>query len=338
MRPRNYYRHYRGRRTKGKVALAVLLVLVILAALVVIRMQQHVVYDETGAPRLEVPWQEEPVQDEVHLDLDLVIQDPEKRIEEIRGVVLAPEQMTADGAAAMLSDADCNAVVIPLKDSTGAVWFETATAVAGSMATTAESSAVLKQLTEACHVIGQLHCFDDSVAADADAEAMGLMNTGGFLFYDGANRRWLDPAKPAARQYLCDLAVDAARLGVDEILLTGFGYPTEGLLDKIAYGETAKNLNLLSLLEELQTALEPYGTVLSLELSADVIAAGQEVASGLVLAEIAPQVDRICAAVLSEEVETMAARVNAAGETALFVPILAEKDDAVSGSWLLRSQ
>ena len=247
MRPGHYYRHYRGRRTKGKVALAVLLVLVILAALVVIRIQQNVVYDETGAPRLDVPWREEPAQDEVHLDL--VIQDPEKRIEEIRGIVLPLEQMTADGAAAVLSGSDWNAVAVHLKDSDGTVWFETATAVAGSAAATEERSAVLKQLTETYHVIGQMNCFGDSIAADADAEAMGLMNTGGFLFYDGENRRWLDPAKPAARQYLCDLAVDAARLGVDEILLTGFGYPTEGLLEKIAYGETAKNLNLLSLLE-----------------------------------------------------------------------------------------
>lgn len=337
MRPRNYYRHYRGRRTKGKVALAVLLVLVILAALVVIRMQQHVVYDETGAPRLDVPWQEETAQEDTHLDLELVIQDPEKRIEEIRGVVLSPEQMTAEKIAAVLDGFDGNAVVVPLKDSAGKVWFETATAVAESVAVTEESMAALKQLTETHHVIGELNCFRDSVAADADADAMGLMKTDGFLFYDGENNRWMDPAKPAARQYLCDLAVDAAELGVDEILLTGFGYPMGGRLSAIAYGETARNLNLLSLLEELQTALEPYGTVLSVELPSDVIAAGQDPVSGLILTEIAPQVDRICAAVLPEEVEPMAIKVTAAGEIACFVPILAEKDAAVNGSWILKS-
>lgn len=336
MRPRNYYRHYRGRRTKGKVALAVLMVLVILAALMVIRMQRHVVYDETGAPRLDVPWQEETAQEDTHLDLELVIQDPEKRIEEIHGVVLLPEQMTAEGIAIALDNSDVNAVVVPLKDSAGNIWFETATAVAGSAAVTEESAAALKQLTETCHVIGELNCFRDSLAADADAEAMGLMKADGFLFYDGENNRWLDPAKPAARQYLCDLAVDAAGLGVDEILLTGFGYPTGGQLAEISYGEAAKNINLLSLLEELQTALEPYGTVLSVELSADVIDTGREDLSGLILAEIAPQVDRVCAVVLPEEVEHMAERVNAAGEIARFVPILAEQNDALSGSWLLR--
>ena len=35
---------------------------------------------------------------------------------------------------------------------------------------------------------------------------MGIFNknTGGFIFYDGNNLNWLDPGKPAARQYLCD--------------------------------------------------------------------------------------------------------------------------------------
>lgn len=337
MKPRNYYRNYRGRRTKGKAALAVLLVLVILAALVVIRMQRHVVYDETGAPRLDVPWQEEPAREEPSVNLDLVVQDPEKRIEEIRGILLTPEQMTAEGVESVLSASDCNAVVVPLKDPSGNVLFETATAVAGSSAATEESGAALNILTDACHVIGRISCFLDPIAADTDPEAMGLLKADGFLFYDGENHRWLDPAKPAVRQYLCDLAVDAAALGVDEILLTDFGYPTEGQLEEIVYGETAKNLNLLSLLRELQAALEPYGTVLSVELPAAVISTGKEEASGLILSELAPEVDRICAAVLPEEVESMAAQVAAAGEIALFVPVLAEADPTVSGSFLLGS-
>ena len=52
---RNYYRGYRGRRTKGKIALAVLLLLVILAAVAVILLQRNVVYDETGAPIESAP-------------------------------------------------------------------------------------------------------------------------------------------------------------------------------------------------------------------------------------------------------------------------------------------
>ena len=38
---------------------------------------------------------------------------------------------------------------------------------------------------------------------------MGLKNTGGYIFYDGNNLNWLDPSKPAARQYLGGLAESA---------------------------------------------------------------------------------------------------------------------------------
>lgn len=336
MRPKNYYRNYRGRRTKGKAALAALLVLVILVAVVVILLQRHIVYDETGAPRLDVPWQEETVQENSSANLDLVVKNPEKITGEIRGMPLSPEQLTVDRAVAALEGSDCNAVVIPLKDEMGMILFETATAVAGSMAGSEERTAALVQLTKTCHVIGRISCFCDPVAADADPEAMGLMNTDGFLFYDAENHRWLDPAKPAARQYLCDLAVDAAELGVDEILLTDFCYPTEGQLEKIAYGESAKSDNLCNLLRELQTALEPYGTVLSVELPADVITAGQVETAGLILKQIAPEVDRICAVALPEEVRSLTAQVKAAEENVLFVPVLAGVESEVSGSFLLQ--
>ena len=39
------YRNYRGRTSKGKIALAVVLVLVILAAITVMVLQQYIVYD-----------------------------------------------------------------------------------------------------------------------------------------------------------------------------------------------------------------------------------------------------------------------------------------------------
>ena len=51
------YRQYRGRVSKAKVAAAIFLVLVILAAVVVMIFQRNLVYDETGTPHLELPWE-----------------------------------------------------------------------------------------------------------------------------------------------------------------------------------------------------------------------------------------------------------------------------------------
>ena len=229
-------------------------------------------------------------------------------------------------AAKSEADPRSNAAAILLKDQTGAALTQTATD---------ETDAVLAELAETYHLIGCLSAFHDPKAAMADVEGKGLKNTGGFIFYDGNNSQWMDPAKPAAREYLCALAAEAAELGVDEILLTEFGYPTVGKLDKIAYGEAAKSANLLAFLEELQTALEPYGTVISVELPADVIRNGQDEVAGLVLAEILSAADRVYASVLPEEVEELSAAVLAVQENALFVPVLTEADPALDGNFLI---
>ena len=325
---RNYYRGYRGRRTKGKIALAVLLLLVILAAVAVILLQKNVVYDETGAPRLEIPWQEEPVEETTQPELDLVTQEPEVTTEKLIAFSVGADQLAISGIEAAKSEADprSNAVAILLKDRTGA---------ALTQRTTDETYAVLAELADTYHLIGRLSAFHDPKAAMADVEGMGLKNTGGFIFYDGNNSQWIDPAKPAARAYLCTLAAEAAELGVDEILLTEFGYPTVGKLDKIAYGDAAKNANLLAFLEELQTVLEPYGTVISVELPADVIRNGQDEVAGLVLEEILSVADRVYASVLPEEVEELSAAVLAVQENALFVPVLTEADPALDGNFLI---
>ena len=326
---RNYYRGYRGRRTKGKIALAVLLLLVILAAVAVILLQQNVVYDETGAPRLEIPWQEEPAEETTtQPELDLVIQEPEVTAEKWIGFSVSADQLTVSGIEAAKSEADprSNAAAILLKDQTGAALTQTATD---------ETYAVLAELADTYHLIGRLSAFHDPKAAMADVEGKGLKNTGGFIFYDGNNSQWMDPAKPAAREYLCALAAEAAELGVDEILLAEFGYPTVGKLDKIAYGEAAKSANLLAFPEELQTVLEPYATVISVELPADVIRNGQDEVAGLVLEEILSVADRVYASVLPEEVEELSAAVLAVQENALFVPVLTEADPALDGNFLV---
>ena len=73
------YRSYRGRPPKGKIALAVVLVLVILVSLAVIVLQEYVVYDADGNPRVEFPWQstEEDQQPQEPAEVEIVVQEPE---------------------------------------------------------------------------------------------------------------------------------------------------------------------------------------------------------------------------------------------------------------------
>ena len=336
------YHNYRGRKPRGKIALAVLLVLVILGAAAVMLLQQHIIYDSSGTPQLENPWKKDPVEeDEAPVDLDLVIQEPESlKAEEIHAFSMPKGPLTQAEyeSACAAADPACNAVAVTVKDRSGKVYFDSVAAVSGAVNVEADTDAALAGLTgenSKYYTIARFSCFSDPKAANSDVEGMGLKNTGGFIFYDGRNSQWLDPAKAAARAYLCELAQEVAAMGFDEILLTDVSYPTEGKLDKIAYGEAARNANLSTFLEELRETLEPYSVAISMEVPSGVLSTGREDSAGLILSEIAPKVDRVYAAASPDEVMSFSSAVTFACTTTTFVPELAEDASPIEGNYLI---
>lgn len=348
------YSSYRGRESKLKIALAVLLVLVIFAAGTVIYLQRYVVYDEGGRPMLKAPWQgeDEPPpsnltsSDPLPEDPVVIIQDPvEPPPEEEPEVVtmafsMPAEPLTAAGWEAALASKPegCNAVCLTMKDSSGRFYFQTEGAVSSkAIQTAADTAETLAAVTgqEGLYTIARLGCLHDSRAANASVNGMGLKNTGGYIFYDKNNTQWLDASKEGAREYLAGTVKELAALGFDEILLTDVSYPTEGKLNKVAYGETPKDDNLAGLVEALRAALEGTEVKLSIEVPASVITEGADEVCGLTLAKIAPHVDSIYAEAAAETVEALRAAVAAVSETVTFVPELAADDPAVTGSKLI---
>lgn len=339
------YNSYRGRTPKWRIALMALLVVVILAAVAVMALSRFIVYDEEGTPQMELPWQEEPAVEPAEEisepPLDLTIEEPVKpRV--LRGFctpVPLTRESWSDSNDRAKESFDCNAAAVTLKDAAGNVYFNSTTALPGTVQLQEETDAALAEVVAYCqstegHSIARLSCFHDPKAANRDVENMGLKNTGGYIFYDGNNSQWLDPAKPAAREYLCGLAKEAAELGFDEILLTDVSYPTVGKLNKIDYGEGEKGGHLADFLEEMRAALAPYGVMLSIEVPKAVISQGADENAGLLLADIAPKVDRIYAPADAAEVPALAQAVSTASQFAEFVPELAEADPAV-GNFLV---
>lgn len=336
------YHSYRGRTPRWRIALMVLLVVVILAAVAVMALSRYIVYDEEGRLRMELPWQEESAEETPEPPLDLTIEEPVKT-QTLRGfctpVPLTRENWSDSNDRAKESF-DCNAAAVTLKDAAGNVYFNSAVALPGTVQFQEEetdaalAAVVAYSQSMGGHSIARLSCFHDPKAANRDVENMGLKNTGGYIFYDGNNSQWLDPAKPAAREYLCGLAKEAAELGFDEIMLTDVSYPTVGKLDKIDYGEGERSGHLADFLEEMRAALAPYGVMLSIEVPRAVIAQGADEDAGLLLADIAPRVDRVYAPADGAEVPALAQAVRAASQFAEFVPELAEADPAV-GNFLV---
>ena len=339
------YHSYHGRTPRWRIVLMALLVVVILAAVAVMALSHFIVYDEEGTPQMELPWQEEPAVEPAEEisepPLDLTIEESVKpRV--LRGFctpVPLTRESWSDSNDRAKESFDCNAAAVTLKDAAGNVYFNSTTALPGTVQLQEETDAALAEVVAYCqstegHSIARLSCFHDPKAANRDVENMGLKNTGGYIFYDGNNSQWLDPAKPAAREYLCGLAKEAAELGFDEILLTDVSYPTVGKLNKIDYGEGEKGGHLADFLEEMRAALAPYGVMLSIEVPKAVISQGADENAGLLLADIAPKVDRIYAPADAAEVPALAQAVSTASQFAEFVPELAEADPAV-GNFLV---
>ena len=241
--------------------------------------------------------------------------------------------------AATSSSLYYDAATVTLKDSTGHIYFAADGAAAGTVSTAEDTAAALAEAAESdFHTIARMSCFLDPIAARADVEGMGLKNTGGFIYYDGNNLNWLDPNKPAARQYLRDLAAEIADLGFDEILLTDLGYPTTGPLSKVNYGGANRTASVRTFLEELRADLAEYGVAISVELPAEVILAGRDDTAGLALADIAPLVDRVCAVTTAEQIPALEAAVTAASPETEFLPELSAYGPEVSGSCLILPQ
>ena len=345
------YSSYRGRGPKWKILLAIVLVAVIAAAVSVIYLGEHIVYSSDGRRQIVLPWQREEGNSpsagnqEDQPDVDSQVQEPEAP-EPVETVAFSlPAQALTDAVwQSAVKPAAANGVAVRLKTSNGTVYFNSDSAVSGAVETELDTASVLASITgqEGLHTIAGIACLQDFKAANADVEGRGLKNTGGYIFYDGNNNLWLDPAKPSTREYVCALAKEIAELGFDELLLTDFSYPTEGKINKINYNTDvplANNLDLL--LSDLRTALEPYDILLSVEVPEAVIAEGPDTVAGLDLNRLAVRVDRIYAVTTPEKVETLAGLVaqaaGADGKTE-FVPELAADSPAVTGSRLLLAE
>lgn len=359
------YSSYRGRGGKWKIFLAVLLVLVIAAACSVMYLQQYVVYTADGRRQIVLPWRtegggevlppEDPAEDPLE-GLDVVVQEPPEPEppEDMVAFALPSRALTqaewSQFLAGLTQDPareGCNAAVVRLKTAGGTIYYSSANAVSGAVdvgGDGADVAAALSLVTarENFHAIASMACLQDFKAANAGVEERGLKNTGGYIFYDGNNSLWLDPAKPGARQYVCALAKEIAEMGFDELLLTEFSYPTVGKINKINYNTDvplADNLDLL--LSDLAAALEPYNILLSVEIPAAVITDGPDTVAGLDLSRLVNRVDRIYAAVSPEQAETVSGLVAQAAGTdgkTVFVPELTENSSAVQGSRVILAE
>lgn len=200
------YRNYRGRTSKGKAALAVLLVCIIIAALSALAMQRYVAYDENGAPFFRLPERQPdaaeppdspPVQEPEPPDsLEIVVQEPEAPpVFQVYSLTSAPLTPAAWEAARAEMGEAFGGVTVTLKDARGSVYFASQTAAEKAVKTVQGTTDALRLITgdEELYAIARFSCLPDAVAPYMNNQPMGMKNKNGKMFHGGGTT-WLTPA------------------------------------------------------------------------------------------------------------------------------------------------
>jgi hypothetical protein len=197
---------------------------------------------------------------------------------------------------------EINAIVLDLKDSTGNVFYDTQVPLASQIGAKHPTFDVQKRLAEmedaGIYSIARIVVFEDPILANARNDlAIHDVTTGGlWTTWDGL--AWVNAYKQEVWQYNIDLAVEAARLGFDEIQLDYIRFPSDGLLENADYGPEYANQTRLDaitgFLGQIQTALKPTGSLLAVDIAGVTLLEDDDAGIGQNFASIAPLVDVVC--------------------------------------------
>lgn len=309
------YGSYRGRRTITDILryIAITLgVLVLLLAAALLVGRRFLVYGEDG-PKIVLPSflsggqsQEEasqsgqPVEGEQSQGQESAqgTQEPEEPEKKpMAALQLDVADLLNQTALSQMEEAGANALVLEMKDQSGALAWESTQTVADQARVngSAEVNEALKEWnTGEVYTIARVCCFrDDSVPYYRNALAL---RQGNGNWRDELGLRWMSPAQPDAQAYVAGLCGELAALGFDEIVLEQFSFPVQGKLEKInsgaAYDPAAFTAELESFLQQVRQAVEPYGTVLSLRVERETLT-GEESSSGVTAALLQNYAERL---------------------------------------------
>lgn len=167
------YHRYRGRNTRGKVALVIVLVLVLIAAVAYLLTQEYVVYDDEGKAHLELPWfrkePEKPQPDPAPVpdDVDITREEPQRqKVDAIHAWEL-PYGCLGGDPGYLLTGREAVAVNVKMYD--GSVAYHTAVSLPEGVLTggNATSRNLQTILDSDCYTVARLACFCDNAYADA---------------------------------------------------------------------------------------------------------------------------------------------------------------------------
>ena len=174
------------------------------------------------------------------------------------------------GVMKLIDERRINAIEIDLKDESGDVGFDASVPLGrriGAVKHIYDLDALVEEMhARGIRVIGRLVCFRDPVLASAawkrDQRSRVVQTPDGGLYardYGG----FTNFADPVVRKYNIDVAVAAARVGVDDVLYDYVRRPDGPRASMIFPGlRGSPERSIVEFIRETRLALEPYGTYL----------------------------------------------------------------------------
>lgn len=176
--------------------------------------------------------------------------------------VSTPEQ--AAQTAAKLTQQGITAAVIPLKDETGTVYYDSQVALAKAAisGSAIDAKAVAEAFTQAgVTPVAGIWAFKDAAAPYADRTLAVKYQGTDYNWLDNSQdlggKPWLNPNAQAAQDYIADLIGEVTGLGYSKTVLYGLQFPEGYSLDACDYGALAgTKADLLSRLGQRYQSIE----------------------------------------------------------------------------------
>jgi peptidoglycan/xylan/chitin deacetylase (PgdA/CDA1 family) len=174
------------------------------------------------------------------------------------------------GVMRLIAERRINAVEIDLKDESGEIGFDAAVPLGrriGAVTRVYDLDQLVRRLhARGIRVIGRLVCFRDPLLAEAAwrrGERSRVVLSPGGGRYDSDYGGFTNFVDPAVRRYNIDVAVAAARAGVDDVLYDYVRRPDGPRTSMVFPGlKGTPERSIVDFVRETRRALEPYGTYL----------------------------------------------------------------------------
>jgi len=204
-----------------------------------------------------------------------------------------------EAALGLIDKTELNAVVIDVKGDRGMIAFKTAIPLAeqahsNQLATMRDAKAMLDRLHhDNIYAIARIVVFKDDPLATARPD-LAVKRAGGALFRDRERLAWTDPFNAEVWDYNISIALEAARLGFDEIQFDYVRFPDAQGLKFSKPTDMKSRLGAISgFLAEARRRLTPYNVFLAADIFGYVTWNLDDTHIGQRLEELAPIVDYI---------------------------------------------